>query len=146
MAIAGVPKRVSEFMGGVENRSNPYPSFVKTLRVICSIRGSRSARPCAQSVDPDVRTVAPASFVYVPSTAWPCRILSIAARSRVPKMREAMYCSSLGSSGFGGRGDVSCVKCCVGHVPRISNVDGVRSSPVGYGRPSRYVNAQPSHS
>ena len=43
----------------------------------------------------------------------------------------------LGSPGFGGRGAVSRVKCCVGHVPRISNVDGVPSSPVGYGSPSR---------
>ena len=33
---------------------------VRTLRVICSIWGSRPARPWAQSVEPDVTTVAPA--------------------------------------------------------------------------------------
>ena len=49
----------------------PYPNRVSTFRVICSICGSRPASPCAQSVDPDVTTVAPASFVYAPSTAWP---------------------------------------------------------------------------
>ena len=57
-----------------------------------------------------------------------------------------MYSSSLGSPGLGGRGAVSRVKCWVGHVPSISNVAGVPSSPVGYGNPSRYVNTHPSHS
>jgi len=40
-----------------------YPNRVKTFRVICSICRSRPASPCAQSVDPDVTTVAPAPFV-----------------------------------------------------------------------------------
>ena len=62
---------------------------------------------------------------------------SIASGSRVPNTRDAMYSNSLGSPGLGGRGAVSRVKCCVGHVPRISKVDGVPSSPVGYGSPSR---------
>jgi hypothetical protein len=62
---------------------------------------------------------------------------SIASGSRVPNTREAMYSSSLGSPGLGGRGADSRVKCCTGQVPRISKVDGVPSSPVGYGRPSR---------
>lgn len=48
-----------------------YPNRVSTFRVICSICGSRPASPWAQSVDPDVTTVAPALFVYAPSTAWP---------------------------------------------------------------------------
>ena len=48
-----------------------YPNRVSTFRVICSTCGSRWASPCAQSVDPDVTTVAPASLVYAPSTAWP---------------------------------------------------------------------------
>ncbi len=39
------------------------PRRVSTFRVICSIWGSRAARPWAQSVDPDVTTVAPAPFV-----------------------------------------------------------------------------------
>jgi probable blue pigment (indigoidine) exporter len=47
------------------------PSRVSTFRVICSTCRSRPASPCAQSVDPEVTTVAPASFVYAPSTAWP---------------------------------------------------------------------------
>src|SRR5437868_14066262 len=117
------------------------------LRVMSLIRGlPGSARPWAQSVEPDVMTVAPASFVYAPSTAWPWRIFSIASGSRVPNTRDAMYSNSLGSCGLGGRGEVSRVKCRVGHVPRISNVDGVPSSPVGYGNPSRYENTHPSHS
>ena len=71
---------------------------------------------------------------------------SIAAGSRVPNIREAMYSSSLGSPGLGGRGAVSRVKCWVGQVPRISKVYGVPSSPVGKGSPSRYVKTHPSHS
>ena len=48
-----------------------HPNRVNTFRVICSICWSRPASPWAQSVDPDVTTVAPALFVYAPSTAWP---------------------------------------------------------------------------
>ena len=51
--------------------SRGQPNCVSTFRVICSICGSRAARPCAQSVDPDVITLAPASFEYAPNTAWP---------------------------------------------------------------------------
>ncbi len=49
--------------------SQHYPNRVRTFRVICSICGSRPASPWAQSVDPDVITVEPASVVYAPSTA-----------------------------------------------------------------------------
>ena len=48
-----------------------YPNLVSTFRVICSICGSLPASPWAQSVDPDVTTVAPDLFVYAPRTAWP---------------------------------------------------------------------------
>ena len=44
-------------------RHQPFPRRLSTFRVICSICGSRPANPCAQSVDPDVMTVAPALFV-----------------------------------------------------------------------------------
>jgi len=117
-------------IGDTENPRHLYPSLVSTLRVICSICDRVRSRPWAQSVDPDVRTVAPASFVYVPNTRGVSNPVHRRG-SRVPKIRDAMYCNSLGSSGFGGRGADSRVKCCVGHVPKISKVAGVPSSPVG---------------
>lgn len=49
--------------GDPPRRAVNYPRRVRTFRVICSTRGSRAARPCAQSVEPEVITVAPASFV-----------------------------------------------------------------------------------
>jgi hypothetical protein len=105
--------------------------------VICSTCGSRPARPWAQSVQPEVTTVPPAADVHVPRTAWPWAMRSTAAGSRVANRREAMNSISDGSSGWGGRAAVSRVKWAAGAVPRISNVSGVPSSPVGCGSPSR---------
>ncbi len=116
------------------------------LRVICSTSRSRSARPHTQSVQPLVITVPPPAVTNAPSTAWPWVIRSTAAGSRVSKSREAMNSSSAGSWGAGGREAVVRLKCAAGAVPRISKLPGVPSLPVGYGRPSRYVKSQPSHS
>ncbi|MDZ7732799.1 MAG: hypothetical protein U5R31_06480 [Acidimicrobiia bacterium] len=118
-------------------RQLPAARRSRTLRVICSICGSRPARPWAQSVDPEVTTVPPPGFVYEPRTAWPNSMRSVASGSRVPNSRDATNSSSAGSSGAGGRTAVSRVKCAAGAVPRISRSSGVPSAPVGYGRPSR---------
>ena len=70
--MAGMAKHLFGFTWPPMREPVPaYPSRVSTFRVICSTCGSRPASPCAQSVDPDVTTVAPAVFVYAPSTAWP---------------------------------------------------------------------------